>query len=277
MWKYKNQIKLRWISAGLFLISLAVVLFTNYSGGINHNPYLSIRAQITQASLNIETAPVWAFCAAFTLLVASLTAGVPSAFFMALLLPFFSIIKCFAIVYLGQILASILSMHISRIKKLAEKAPSPASHLIMQKQTSADDFAFWSRLYFSVPLRTADMHSVILTEDSKAVSSTLKAAAPAIFLRMLIPSCWLNSIIAILPGLRALPVENYTSFYMCSAVMIAYTLLPRIPELLISSKSMKHVIRALEDVTPPIPTEKIKRKQTGLGLQPSKTKEALQN
>lgn len=99
------------------------------------------------------------------------------------------------------------------------------------------------------PLHTVDFLTPMIQPDEEHLGKTLIPSAAAIFLRMLIPTFWLDSALALVKNL-APDTAAGTSFLLWSSALIAYTMMPRIPELFICPDAVKKITEQIEK--PPV-------------------------
>lgn len=146
-----------------------------------------------------------------------------------------------------------------------QKSISPSlKSLLWQNQDVFMSFAFWARIYFAFPLRTVDYLTPMIQPDEKQLGSTLAPAAAAIFVRMLLPTLWLQSLLTLAVNLSPHPSTDVSMFLLWSSALVVYTMIPRIPELFVCPESIKPVLAQIESPAiarfpPPVAPAKVQQ------------------
>jgi predicted membrane protein len=250
MWKYTDQLTVRWLSFVLAIVLLAGLLWHISDTNPEILTRAGIKAELTKLSVEAEFQPVWVWPAAFFVITLLLLAGVPSLICFAGLLPILGFYLAFIVTFLCQVFVTRISVH--RAWKSADsdkyqKSISPGlKSLLWQNQDKFISFAFWARVYFAYPLRTIDYLTPMIQPDELQLRKTLMPAAQAILLRMLVPTLWLNSLLILIKNLTPDPAADVSRFLLWSSALIAYTMIPRIPELFIGPEAIKGILRKIE-------------------------------
>lgn len=261
MWKYSNQIKLRWLSFLLTAILLIAAVWQISGLRSEILTQSGLKAELTRLSVTAEFLPLWIWPLVFFLITILMLLGVPSLICFAGLMIAPGFYSAFIITFLCQLFVTRISIH--RAWKIADseqyqKSINPAlKAMLWQNQNSFKSFAFWARVYFAFPLRTVDYLTPMIQPDEKQLKSTLAPAGAAIFLRMLIPTLWLHSLLKLVASLTPDPTANTTMFLLWSSALVAYTIIPRVPELFICSEHIKPVLTQIESQTKPVKKQSI--------------------
>jgi len=86
----------------------------------------------------------------------------------------------------------------------------------------------------------------MIQPDEKHLGSTLLPAASAIFLRMLIPSLWMHSLVRLAVNVTPDPAGDASTFLLWSSALVAYTMIPRIPEFFICPDYLQPVFEQID-------------------------------
>jgi len=246
MWKYSNQIAIRWVYFILAIFGLAVMIWL-ISGS---NPELltqtGLKAELTGISVQAEFQPLWVWPLIFFAITILMLTGIPSLLPFAFLMIVSGFYPAFIITLLCQVFVTRICIH--RAWKIADsdtyqKSVQPGlKSLLWQNQENYMKFAFWGRVYFAYPLRSIDYLTPMIQPDEKHLSSTLLPAAAAIFLRMLVPSLWLHSLLRLAVNVAPNPASDASMFLLWSSALVAYTMMPRVPEFFICNESVRPVL-----------------------------------
>ena len=250
MWKYSNQIVVRWVYFILAIFGLAVMVWV-ISGS---NPELltqaGLKAELTNISVQAEFQPLWVWPLVFFVVTILMLTGIPSILPFAFLMIVSGFYPAFTITFLCQVFVTRICIH--RAWKIADsdayqKSVQPGlKSLLWQNQENHMEFAFWSRVYYAYPLRSIDYLTPMIQPDEKHLSRTLIPAAAAIFLRMLIPSLWLHSLLRLAVNVAPNPASDVSMFLLWSSALVAYTMIPRIPELFFCNESVRPVLSEID-------------------------------
>lgn len=246
MWKYNRQIVIRWLS---FIVSIAILSWLAFTLN-SENPELftkaGLKTEITRISVNADLAPIWLLPTIFASTALLMLTGLPSIVFFGLLLILKGFPIALAITYFCQLIATFISMMLANRSYRAAKLPAQLIELLKATQNNYQSFAFWSRLYYSFPLRTIDSLTPMVHPESRPLFESLMPAAPAIFIRMLIPALWLESLTVVLSNFSPDPAMDATRLLLWSSALIAYTMIPRVPELFICPEKVKKILLKIE-------------------------------
>ena len=251
MWKYKNQIKLRWIAFILGLIILGLfLLIVNYDTPITK---ISMKTYLAKAQVSFEYLPFWGYIIVILASITLLLVGVPSA---CILIPLILLKSCtfaFVVTTACQIVATLLGMWLS-----SNTEPTGISEILKNKiennKESYQSFAFWSRIYYNIPLRTIDRYTGLVHNEEKGFMGALAAAGTAILIRTVIPAMLLKHIIDQFTLLAPNPALEADKLLIWGSILIVYTLAPKMPEIMICPEKVKTVILEIE--TPTLPSSK---------------------
>lgn len=259
---------IRWLS---FLACTGLTVWMLHSLSTS-NPDLFTKAgfklEVTRLAVAMDLAPLWAFPAFLAGAVSAMIFGVPSIVVFALLL----ISKGFPIALIttwaAQMAATIFSIWLAGKFARPGKIQPQLLTRLRNAQDHYQSFAFWSRVYYSFPLRTIDSISPTIQPENTSTASTILAAAPAILLRLLLPSLWLDSLHSLVTSISPDPAVDATWFLLWSSALVAYTMIPRVPELFICPEKIKKVLVQIE--SPFTPADPVPAAPAAQVQQPSK-------
>ena len=246
MWKYSNQIKIRGASfiIGLMLIALIVLIYRNeiiYS-------QTGMKVFLGRFQLWFENLPIWFYAVIVFASIGIMYAGVPT---VAVVLPLMLLKNCtfaYIIAAICQFAACLLAMWQSY-----KSTPVIISDILKKKlesnKESFQSFAFWSRLYYNIPLRTIDQLTPLVHNNEECFYNSLVPAGSAIMIRICIPTLLLKHIVDQFTVLEPNPELEHTKLIIWAIVLIVYTVIPKVPELMICPKKVKKVIQELESPT----------------------------
>ncbi len=250
MWKYSNQIAIRWVYFILAVIGLAAMAWLISGTDPELLTRAGLKAALTSISVQAEFLPLWVWPLVFFAITILMLTGVPSLLPFALMMVLSGFYPAFIITLLCQVFVTRICIH--RAWKIADsdkyqKSVRPAlKSLLWQNQEKFMQFAFWARVYYAYPLRTVDYLTPMIQPDEKHLGSTLLPAASAVFLRMLIPSLWLHSFMRLAVNVTPDPAGDASTFLLWSSALIAYTMIPRIPELFICPDSLQPILAQID-------------------------------
>lgn len=255
MWNYNQQIWIRWIA---FILSFA------FTGGMafyisGQNPEFlttaGLKAWTTQISVALEYMPDWIWAAVFAAIVALQLTGVPAVIIFACLYPIAGFYMAFFTILLCQIFSSFLAIRNSWKKfnqnRLNIKFSPALKNMLPEIKENSASFAFWSRIYFAFPLRTIDFLTPLVSSDEKNITADFLPLSSAIALRMIIPALWVESLLKLVKNFSPDPGADAAMFLAWSSALVAYTLIPRIPELFICPSKIKGFLTELEKYEAP--------------------------
>ena len=226
MWKYANQIKIRWVSfiLGLIVLGLILVYFRN---DISFTQ-TGMKVFLTRVQVGFENLPIWYYAAIILGSIVLLLMGVPSVLVVFPLMLMKNGTFAYVVACICQIVASLLAMWISY-----KSSPLVVSEELEKKlQDNKDNyqtFAFWSRVYYNIPLRTIDRLTPNVHNNEFIFLGSLIPASSAIMIRICIPTMLLKHIVDQFTLLEPNPELEYTKFFIWAIVLIIYTVLPKIP------------------------------------------------
>lgn len=255
MWKYKNQIKLRWIAFILGLVTLVLfLLIVNYDMPITK---VSMKIFLSKAQVGFEYLNFTSYIIIIMAIICLLLLGIPSA---CILIPLILLKSCtfaFVVTTACQIVATLIAMWISSYTN-----PEGISELLQEKIESNKEnyqtFAFWARIYYNIPLRTIDRFTSLVHNEDKAYIGSLVAAGTAILIRTVIPAMLLKHIFDQFTLLSPNPAQETEKLLTWGIVLIVYTLIPKIPEIMICPAKVKSVILEIESPTLPSSKDKLR-------------------
>ena len=246
MWKYSNQIKIRWLSfiVGLMLIALIVLLFRNeiiYS-------QTGMKVFLGRFQLWFENFPIWVYAIIVLANIVIMYIGVPS---VAIVLPLMLLKNCtfaYIIAVICQFTACLLAMWQS-YKSTPAVITEELKKKLEANKDSFQSFAFWSRLYYNIPLRTIDQLTPLVHNNEECFYNSLIPAGSAIMIRICIPTLLLKHVVDQFTVLEPNPELEHTKLIIWAIVLIAYTVIPKVPELMPCPKKVKKVIFEIESPT----------------------------
>ena len=248
MWKYANQIKIRWASfiLGLIVVGLFLVYFRN---DISFTQ-TGMKVFLTRVQVGFENLSILHYAAIIMGSILLLLVGVPS---VCVVLPLMLMVNgtfAYVVACICQIVSSLFAMWIS-YKSSPLVLSEELEKKLLDNKDNYQSFAFWSRLYFNIPLRTIDRLTPNVHNNEFIFLGSLIPAASAIMIRICIPTMLIKHIVDQFTLLEPNPELEYTKFFVWAIVFIVYTLIPKVPELMICPKKVKKVIYEIES-----PTEK---------------------
>ncbi|MBU1106757.1 MAG: hypothetical protein KKB51_08840 [Candidatus Riflebacteria bacterium] len=215
---------------------------------------IGLKAELTRLSVMAEYQPLWLWPLVFLAITLLMMMGVPSLICFAGLLGILGFYVAFIITFLCQVFVTRISIHRAwkRADSVAyQQSINPAlKSLLWQNQEKFKTFAFWARVYFAYPLRTIDFLTPMIQPDEEHLGKTLTPAAAAIFLRMLIPTFWLDSVLTLIKNVAPTSTADTSTFLLWSSALIAYTMIPRVPELFVCPEAVKRIVEQIEK--PPV-------------------------
>jgi len=269
MWKYSSQITIRWLYFVLSALLLTALLWQMSAANPEILTQTGLKAELTRLSVMAEYQPLWIWPLVFLATTLAMLTGVPSLLPFACLMVFSGFYPAFIITFLCQVFVTRICIH--RAWKIADndsyqKSLHPTLRsLLWQNQENFMKFAFWSRVYYAYPLRTIDYLTPMIQPDEKHLSSTLFPAAAAIFLRMLIPTLWLHATVRLAVNVAPDPAGDVSIFLMWSSALVAYTMIPRVPEFFVCPDSVKSILVQID------------RSEVALQTNASRQSEMIQN
>ena len=246
MWKYSNQIKIRWLSfiVGLVLIAIIALVFRNeiiYS-------QTGIKVFLGRFQILFENLPIWVYAIIVLASIGIMYLGIPS---VCIVLPLMLLKNCtfaYIIAIICQFTACLLAMWQSY-----KSTPAVISEELKKKleanKDSFQSFAFWSRLYYNIPIRTIDQLTPLVHNNDECFYNSLIPAASAIMIRICIPTLLLKHIVDQFTVLEPNPELEHTKLIIWAIVLIIYTVIPKVPELMPCPKKVKKVIFEIENPT----------------------------
>ncbi len=215
---------------------------------------LGLKAMLTQTTIAIEFWPLYIWPAAFLIIFSAMLTGIPTVILFSLLFPFLGLFYSFAALLLCQIFTTFLALIFSIRKNNRiplEKTLKPSlKNKLQELKLAHSSFAFWARVYYSFPLRSIDALTPVLTPDDQPLLTTIFPASAAILIRMSLPCLWAASLITLIKNISPDPAGDTTAFLLWSSALVAYTLIPRIPELFICPEKVKECLKEIEEMKP---------------------------
>ncbi len=243
MWKYRNQIRIRWISffISLIIISLILLYFRNSIPATQ----TGMKIFLARLQVGFENLPVWYYVGIIFISIFLMLIGVPST---CILFPLLLLRNCtfaYVITCVCQFTSSLIAMWLS-YKSSSYDIPDKLKNKLEDNKESFQSFAFWSRLYYNIPLRTIDKLTPLVHNNNESFFSSLIAATSAIMIRICIPAMLLKHIVDQFTLLEPNPELEYSKLIIWASILIVYTVLPKVPELIICPSKVKKVIYEIE-------------------------------
>lgn len=231
MWKYKWQIRLRWLTFVILLIIMSVFVYNQLIYDSQSLARLGLKSLLTELAIEAEFFAQTAWLALFATAFVLAVTGTPSIVLFACFYILTSFWRAYIIIILIQFATSIFSIFIAkrRYKKNSDSVIDDSLKIMPDKNVSAVAFAFFSRVYFFVPLRTIDMLTP-LVEASASKTKLYLTILCSIFIRLLIPSYWFSSLLRLISNISVNPQSDFNIFIYWSLILIIYTVIPKIPE-----------------------------------------------
>jgi len=254
MWKYSNQIAIRWVYFILAILGLAILTWLITGSNPELMTQAGLKAELTSISVQAEFQPLWVWPLLFFVVTILMLTGIPSLLPFAFLMIVSGFYPAFIITFLCQVFVTRICIH--RVWKTADsdsyqKSVRPGlKSLLWQNQENFMKFAFWSRVYYAYPLRSIDYLTPMIQPDEKHLGSTLIPAAAAIFLRMLIPSLWLHALVRLAVNVAPNPAGDVSMFLLWSSALVAYTMIPRIPEFFLCNDAIRPILSEIDRSAP---------------------------
>lgn len=246
MWSYNKQIIVRWLAFALGIIALAIIFSTLAGANPTNLTQIGIKEAFTKLSVSLEFMPFHVWPAIFALITLAFLLGTPSILIFGTMLPLIGFFSSFLVVWLCQIFTTIIAT-LWAWRKVDQSKLQPQLLAILHKnRNSYISFAFWSRIYYAFPLRTVDMLTPQIHPDDEPLLATIGPAAAAILLRLVIPALWFESLLKLIQNFSADPGGDSAKFLLWSSALVAYTMIPRVPELFICPKALQPVLEAIE-------------------------------
>ena len=246
MWKYSNQIRIRWLSfiVGLMILALILLVFRNE---ISFSQ-TGIKIFLGRYQVLFENLPVWYYAIMILASIGLMYIGIPS---VCIVLPLMLLKNCtfaYIVAIICQFTACLLAMWQSYKSTPITVSENLKKHLEANK-TSFQSFAFWSRLYYNIPLRTVDQLTPLVHNNEQCFYNSLIPAASSIMIRICIPTLLLKHVVDQFTVLEPNPELEHTKLIIWAIVLIVYTVIPKVPELMICPKKVKKVIQEIENPT----------------------------
>jgi hypothetical protein len=263
MWNYNKQITVRWVSFILFAVLLAGTLALLSSGHQEGLGQAELKTLTTQISVTAELLPVYVWFFVFLALVMLLLLGVPSILIFAPTYVVAGFLLAFVVTVIAQIHASIIAVYLARRKGWTEKLPQPVRSSIEESEAGVASLSFWARVYLSYPLRTVDLVVGHMLGEDKPAGAVYPSIFIASTIRTLIPAIWSSSLIDLITNFSYNPAADSSWFLIWSSILVAYIVLPRIPELIICKKAVKPVLLQIEAWETSLKPKKVARPGKG--------------
>ncbi|MDD3001142.1 MAG: hypothetical protein PHF29_05250 [Candidatus Riflebacteria bacterium] len=241
MWKYKKQIKIRWLAFFIGSFLFFCFLYFCGNGGDSLLSQENFKSAVTSFSVNINYSPVWVLGICALLVLVATIVGIPSILIYAFLLIAFNCYIAFLLCFICQFFVTYFSMGLSFKLYKKENYEDDFRENLESVQEKFASFAFWSRVYYVFPLRTIDSFTPMIHPQKTSLSASLPQIAFAILLRMLIPVLWLNALYSWFSDFGADPAQIERNILFWTSVLIVYTVIPRAPELIICPEEFKKI------------------------------------
>lgn len=239
MWHYKKQIKIRWLAFLIGAILFFSFLYFWGNGTFGFFSQENFKSAVTAISVTINYSPFWVFGVCALLIFIAAIVGVPSILIYAFLLVTYNSYIAFLLCFVCQFFVTYFSMGLSYKSYKKENYEDDFRENLESVQKNFASFAFWSRLYYVFPLRTVDSYTPMVHPEKTPLFAALPLAGFAIFLRMLIPVIWLNTLYYWFTDFAADPAILERNILFWTSVLIVYTVIPRAPELIICPENFK--------------------------------------
>ncbi len=248
MWNYHRQIMIRYAGflVGLLLLAGLYLLAGDRQPDLTSKT--SIKSCLTDLAVSAELQPWWSYLLFIGGALLVMATGVPSITIFTSILLVKGFYPAFIFTWLAQTIVSLLLIRRAYRKKtinntvLARKIPN--------LDKSAGSFAFWSRIYYEFPLRTIDSITPIVQPAGFSIIESLRVIMPAIGIRLLIPSLWMNSFLVMISSLDYNTAGDINAFLLWSSALVVYTMIPRIPELFFCPREVRPILYAIEETSP---------------------------
>jgi len=248
MWNYPKQIKIRYASFILAIILLLLGIFWQTSQNPEFLSRLGFKKFVTTLSINAEFQPLQTFVLLFSLSVLLMLLGVPSAIFFTPVLALRGFAAAFTFVLALQVLASVVSINLAKRSFAKGRQPDDTLANDLRKISSSPAaFAFWSRIYYSFPLRCIDSITPGTMPPEMPTKKLLPAIVPAIAFRLLFPSLWVDSVLRLLSSTGYNPQSDINMVLLWTSALFVYTVIPKIPEVFICPADIKKILYKLEE------------------------------
>ena len=171
--------------------------------------------------------------------------GIPSLFIALPLMIVKNTTFVFVVTALCQFIATLIAMWLS-YKTSFTDLPDNLKERVEVNKEKYQKFAFWSRLFYNIPLRTIDSLTPLIHDNQKTFCSSLIPAASGIMIRICIPILFIKFILAQFTILEPNPALEHSKLFIWTIVLITYTIITKVPELRIGPKDVKNVIIEIE-------------------------------
>jgi hypothetical protein len=271
MWKYNNQILIRWVSfitVFLLVTTLLLVASREFPEGLGKP---QIKALATRLAISIEFAPWYFWLLTMVLFTVIMLIGVPTILIFSSLYVVVNFEIALLVSLAGQFMTGILAVHLARRRNSTEKIPVYLKKRLASADISPAQLAFWGRLYLSYPMRTIDFLTASVMNEDQKLSSLYPAIAAGTLLRNIFPFAWAAALIVIIRNYSPTPVKDASSMLVRSSLLLVQIILPKIPELLICPRQLRPVLAQIESWDKPLQgslTDKRARSKIKLGMQP---------
>ena len=251
MWNYKRQILIRWIS---FLIAFAGGAYL-FSNALAQNPNaftpIGLKSIFVNFSVNAEFYPIWAWPLIFVGAILLLLVGGPSIGVFALFFIIGGFKLAFIVSFIAQLCSSCIFLWYAKKYELPLDLPKTLWAKLVYAECTIFSFGLWSRIFYAYPQRTLDIMLVgMQEEDETSILPLIPPVAIGICLRQIIPTLWFESFYIIMVNMTATPKRDASIFLLTSSLLVAFTLITKIPEFIPCHPSIKDILAHMED-TPP--------------------------
>jgi hypothetical protein len=243
MYTYNKQIMVRW--AGFILFALSAIIIYGFIAS-DHPDGISqavLKSYLTSAAVYTDFLPVYIWLLVYTGILLLMLLGVPTILLFTPLYLSQGFVIAFITVIIAQFNATIIATLLADKLGWSKNIPVKLKNKTANLKVSQSTFEFWTRLYNAYPLRTIDL----LTAARHGVHPLFKHyVLAALFLRNILPSLWVASLIGLLVNYSPNPAQDSASFLLWSSILMVYIILPKIPELFVCNKEVKKFLEQVE-------------------------------
>lgn len=194
MWKFKRQVRFRRYFVILFFVALSYYLFLHFKSYTTFSD-ISLKPVVDEFGLIYEQQPNWFIYAAIGVITFLTIFGLPSMVTFILAYLYLNDFQykyyiSFSIVLFAQVAASYFTIFVSRLLSLRRDVIKTEFEKVLDSPIIENHYAFWTRLYFFLPLRTIDSHTPRVAHPKTPIRKIMLYGLPAIILRLLLPTLW---------------------------------------------------------------------------------------
>ncbi|GAB4269905.1 MAG: hypothetical protein Kow0029_06280 [Candidatus Rifleibacteriota bacterium] len=243
---------MRWagfLLSALILAAIYVALNAAFPDGISQ---FELKRYITQASVNTEYLPAYFWPLIFIGTTGFFLLGLPSIIVFCPVYLLKGFVVAFSFTVLTQSFASLVAVFYSRKKNLEEAIPSYVMRAIKSSDCTPQSLCFWGRIYLSFPHRTIDLLTAAILGEKTPVYTVFIDSLLGTMIRFMIPAIWATTWLDY--AREVFPVVKFgsDSFLVWSSILLAYLVVPKIPELMICKSNLKPVLEQIENWEKPV-------------------------